>query len=155
MLLPRFLRRTTEFSVTSDLLMKILNKIILSIPLLTIFSGCPYIDAAVFNAMRDKREEHECGCTNRDPDDERHIKLKRCDSNGGNTNDNYICCSECNKVCGKFPGAEVKAKPPVPIPLPDCDKKNHCAVKEACKIGDGACCSKCHQACPPWSSEDE
>ncbi len=53
-------------------------------------------------------------------------------------------------------GEENQSKPPVPIPVPDCTKSTHCKQgKEECVVGEGECCTKCHQPCPIWSEEPD
>lgn len=46
---------------------------------------------------------------------------------------------------------EKTEKPPV-LPIdPPCNLNIHCkGEREECIIGDGDCCTKCHQPCPPW-----
>lgn len=66
---------------------------------------------------------------------------------GDSPSDGYKC-AHCGERCVLQSEAP---KPPIPMPIPDCDLSIHCKSKESCKLIGGECCGNCHQGCPPWS----
>lgn len=99
----------------------------------------------------DDRPEHNCAC---DLSHDNRSPFHWCDADGTrNASGTHACCNDCGKICGQvraMPYTEPakRKKPPVPVPLPpDCDLTTHCRGKEECTIGDGRCCTNCHQAC--------
>lgn len=103
-------------------------------------------------SMPKAANDHACGCGPSDPDDPPTVIVEPCDEAGKYKSDGeYLCCATCHAVCRRKPYTEPakRKKPPMPVPLPpDCDLTTHCRGKEECAIGDGRCCTNCHQACP-------
>lgn len=124
--------------------------ILLSLLLLSLMIyGCHAILVGLGVAtIGDVAPPHDCACDS----ESTKTGMRRCGRDGASDPSGaYFCCNECPRVCSFEP--QKPAKPPVPIPVPDCDHATHCR-QSPCRIGDaGTCCKKCGQPCPPMSGE--